>query len=106
MQAVIHAARGNRREVDRLIAVAAMKDRNSVQYHHTAYSIAAAYALLGKTDAALTWLEYAAKDGLPCVPLFDSDPNLEAVRRHPLFGRFRDRLVEEREELRAVATGG
>jgi tetratricopeptide (TPR) repeat protein len=47
MRAVIHAARGSRREVDRLIATAAEKNRNSLQYHHTAYNIGVAYALLG-----------------------------------------------------------
>jgi hypothetical protein len=81
------------------------KDRSSLQYHHTACNIAVAYALLGNADDAMTWLEYAATDGLPCGPLFERDPNLEMVRRHPSFSRFLDGLRAQREELRTLAPG-
>ena len=60
--------------------------------HHVAYSIAAAYAQLGKIDESLGWLNRSADTGFPCVRWFELDPLLEPIRTEPAFGRLLDRI--------------
>ena len=57
-------------------------------FHHTAYNIASAYALLGEPAQAIHWLQDAADNGFPCYPLFAADTQLEALRRDPRFIAF------------------
>ena len=54
-------------------------------FHHTAYHIACAYALMNKPEQAIKWLEVAAEDGFPCYPLFERDTNLDNLRQDPRF---------------------
>ena len=49
------------------------------------YAIASAYAQLGQTDAALTWLEKAMKAGWSNLTELRTDPALAAVRQDPRF---------------------
>lgn len=104
MQAVILVARGEAVEAERLIAVAAGKNRNSLLFHHTAYSIAVAYALMDRPDEALQWLEYAARDGFPCLPLFEEDVNLQSVRDDPRFTRLLEEVKTQLAEVRSLAS--
>ena len=57
-------------------------------FHHSAYNIASAYALLNKPEQAIKWLRAAADDGLPCYPLFENDSNLNSLRNKPEFVQF------------------
>jgi TolB-like protein len=102
VRALIHARRDNRGEAERLITVAIRKDRNSLQFHHTSYAVAAAYAGLGDHDDALTWLEFTAANGFPCGTLFEHDPNFEAIRRHPRFSRLLEAVRRQSNDLRAL----
>ena len=54
-------------------------------FHHTAYNIAVAYALMNQPDEALKWLQAAADEGFPCYPLFENDENLNSIRKDPRF---------------------
>src|SRR4030095_12744293 len=54
-------------------------------FHHTAYNIVSAYALLNRPDDAVKWLKYAADDGFPCYPYFEVDRTLDNVRQNPEF---------------------
>ena len=54
-------------------------------FHHTAYNIASAYALLGDRAQAVRWLQSAADDGFPCYPLFASDKFLDSLRTDQAF---------------------
>ncbi|CAN5684893.1 hypothetical protein BH20ACI3_BH20ACI3_08050 [soil metagenome] len=67
-------------------------------FHHTAYHIACAYALMNKPAQAIKWLEVAAGDGFPCYPLFEKDPNLNNLRQD---ARFVTLLVRMREQWRS-----
>jgi tetratricopeptide (TPR) repeat protein len=78
--------------IDRAIAIG----QTFGHFHHTAYNIASAYALLGKPDEALQWLRAAADDGFPCYPLFAQDANLDSLRTDPRFVAF---LAEMKERL-------
>jgi serine/threonine protein kinase/class 3 adenylate cyclase/tetratricopeptide (TPR) repeat protein len=57
-------------------------------FHHALYNIASAYALMNKPEQALEYLRQAAKDGFPCYPLFNSDPNLKNLHETKEFKEF------------------
>jgi tetratricopeptide (TPR) repeat protein len=102
MQAVIFAAAGQRARAEEKIKVAAGKDRDSLQFHHTAYSIGAAYALMNKPEQAIQGLKLAAEDGFPCYPLFATDPNLNNIRQDPRFVEFIAKLGEQWERYKTT----
>jgi tetratricopeptide (TPR) repeat protein len=80
VQAVLAASVGDERTSEARIESAVEKGRGFGHFHHTAYHIAAAYALMKNSEQAIQWLEAAATDGFPCYPLFESDPNLDNIR--------------------------
>jgi DNA-binding winged helix-turn-helix (wHTH) protein/tetratricopeptide (TPR) repeat protein len=53
--------------------------------HHTYYQLACLFALLGRRDVALDWLERGANTGFACWPLFMNDPCLQNLRNLPEF---------------------
>jgi DNA-binding SARP family transcriptional activator/Tfp pilus assembly protein PilF len=55
--------------------------------HHTYYQIACVYAVLGKTDTAMAWLERSVDTGFACWPFFRLDPYLENLREELAFQR-------------------
>jgi len=61
-------------------------------FHHTAYNIASAYALMNKPEPAVKWLQNAADDGFPCYPFFANDTNLENLRKDDRFIAFMGNL--------------
>ncbi|HSC06830.1 MAG TPA: winged helix-turn-helix domain-containing protein [Steroidobacteraceae bacterium] len=69
--------------------------------HHVAYSLGAAYAQLGQSTRALTWLRKSADSGFPCFPWFSQDPLLRPLRDNPEFGRLLADLEERLEAARA-----
>lgn len=96
LNAVILAAGNRPREAQRYIELARItQPRVFIHFHHTAYNIAAAYALLGRPGEAVSWLERAAADGFPCYPLFKSDRSFERIASDPGFKRFMTNLREE-----------
>ncbi len=76
--------------------------RNFGHFHHAAYNIASAYALLNKPEKAVEWLQLAADDGFPCYPLFDSDPNLKNLRQDARFVAFMAKLKQQWERYNAT----
>jgi tetratricopeptide (TPR) repeat protein len=95
MNAVILAAGGQASAALRYIDLArTAKPKALIHFHHTAYDIAAAYALLGRREA-VRWMEMAAVDGFPCYPLFESDPSFTRIRSDPDFKRFMETLRQE-----------
>src|SRR6266404_6503656 len=71
-------------------------------FHHTAYNIASAYALLDKPDDAIKWLQVAADDGFPCYPLFESDAYLNSLRKEERFIVFMTKLKQQWEHYQAT----
>ena len=70
----------------------ARKGRGFGHFHHTAYTVACAYSLMGRTADALQWLQDASDDGYPNYVVFERDRNLDALRRDPRFQQFMSRL--------------
>jgi hypothetical protein len=70
-------------------------------FHHAAYNIATAYALMGRQVEAMRFLTRVSEEGMPCYPLFAKDPFLDGLRRNPEFVALLDRMNERWERFRA-----
>jgi tetratricopeptide (TPR) repeat protein len=95
MQAVLAASVGDKRTVEAKVRLAVEKGRGFGHFHHTAYHIATAFALVNNPEQAVKWLEAAAADGFPCYPLFESDRNLDNLRQNAGFVEFMAKLKEQ-----------
>jgi tetratricopeptide (TPR) repeat protein len=91
--ALILAGVGRHAEAKQYIAEAARLGSGGSHFHHAAYNIASAHALMGQKSEALEWLRRVAREGFPNYELFARDPNLNSLRRDPEFRRF---LTEQR----------
>ena len=85
VRAMMLAKAGRRPEAEAAIAKALAVGRTFGHFHHAAYNVASAYALLGERAKAITWLEDAADNGFPCYPLFANDTQLDGLRADPRF---------------------
>jgi len=88
MQALLAADAGDAALAERRIKEAVAKGKGYQHFHHVAYAVASAYALLGKREEALQYLRMAADDGFPCYPVFEHDSNLDHLRNYPGFLHF------------------
>jgi serine/threonine protein kinase/tetratricopeptide (TPR) repeat protein len=94
--AMLAVADGDRRKAEDLIGTALRgKEKGFIHFHHTAYNIACAYALMNRPQQAIEWLQKAADDGLPCYSLFANDHNLDNLRQDPRFITF---LAKQKEQ--------
>jgi TolB-like protein/DNA-binding winged helix-turn-helix (wHTH) protein/tetratricopeptide (TPR) repeat protein len=95
MQALLAADAGDAHLVERKIQEAIAKGKGYQHFHHVAYAVASAYALMNKREEALQYLRMAADDGFPCYPLFEHDSNLDHLRNEPHFLSF---LAEQKKQ--------
>ena len=95
VEAVLAASAGDERTVEAKVRLAVEKGRGFGHFHHTAYHLAVAYALIKNPDQAIKWLEDAASDGFPCYPLFERDHNLDNIRQNARFIQFMARLNQQ-----------
>lgn len=87
-RAVWFATAGDAARAARDIQTAVQKGKGYIHFHHAAYHIALAYALLDEPDSAVQWLRRVADGGMPCYPLFARDPLLDKIRSDPGFVTF------------------
>ncbi len=90
--AVLLADAGRRREAEKHIRLAIEGGQGRSHFHHAEFSIACAYALMGKKQQALEWLENTAEHGMPCYPLFNTEPALNSLRSDPQFRTFLEKM--------------
>jgi len=102
VQAIMAALEGNARLAEEKIATASQQGKGFGHFHHTAYHIACAYALMNRIDDALEWLEHAADDGFPCYPMFARDSMLNNLRRDARFDALMARLKMQWENYRQI----
>jgi DNA-binding winged helix-turn-helix (wHTH) protein/thioredoxin-like negative regulator of GroEL len=95
LQAVLAASAGKESEAESKIALAVKNGKGFGHFHHAAYNIAVAFALMNQVEQAVKWLDCAALDGFPCYPLFQSDPNLANLRQDDRFNKFMAGLREQ-----------
>jgi len=101
MQALLAADAGDAALAERKIQEAVAKGKGYQHFHHVAYAVASAYALLDKRQEALQYLRMAADDGFPCYPLFEHDSNLDHLRNYPGFLNFLSEQKKQWEYFRA-----
>ncbi len=87
-RAVWFAMAGDAARAERDIQTAVQKGKGYIHFHHAAYHIALAYALLHQPGSAVQWLRRVADGGMPCYPLFARDPLLDNIRTDPRFVAF------------------
>jgi serine/threonine-protein kinase len=102
LQAVLAAAAGQAQKAEADINLAVQKGKGFGHFHHTAYHIACAYALLNKPEQSIEWLQRVAQDGFPCYPLFAKDPNLNNLREDPRFVALLTRMKQQWESYRTI----
>ncbi|OGI40310.1 MAG: hypothetical protein A2V91_02805 [Candidatus Muproteobacteria bacterium RBG_16_64_10] len=102
LQALFAADVGDARRAEEKIRLAIARGKGYGHFHHTAYNIASAYALLNRPREAVQWLETAASDGLPCYPLFEKDPNLDRIRSDASFAAFLARQKAQWERFKRL----
>ena len=104
-RAVVLAAAGRREEAAREISQTAQRaDRGGSHFHHAAYNLAVAHALLGHGAEAIRWLRRTADDGMPNYPLFAGDTNLAGLREDAGFRAFLAEQRERWERYRRIAS--
>ena len=96
LQAILAASEGQHREAEEKIQSAIERGKGFGHFHHTAYHIACAYALMNRHDQAIKWLESVAKEGFPCYVLFERDHNLDNLRQD---ARFQALLAKMKQQL-------
>ncbi len=101
-RAVWFAMAGDAARAERDIQTAVQYGKGYVHFHHAGYHIALAYALLHKPDSAVQWLRRVADGGMPCYPLFASDPFLNNIRTHRAFVAFMREQRAQWERYRAT----
>jgi tetratricopeptide (TPR) repeat protein len=102
VKAMLLAKAGHERETEETIQRAVEIGKGFSHFHHTAYNIASAYALLNKPEPAIKWLQVAADDGFPCYPLFENDANLNSLRKDERFITFMAKLRQQWERYNAT----
>jgi len=95
MQALLAADAGDAPMAEQKIREAIAKGKGYQHFHHVAYAVASAYAMLNRRPEALQYLRVAAEDGFPCYPLFEHDSNLDHLRNDSHFLSF---LAEQKKQ--------
>ncbi len=101
VRAMVFAKTGKKVEAEESIARAVEIGKNFGHFHHTAYNIASAYAMMNNPEQAVKWLQIAADDGFPCYPLFANDHNLKNLRNDQRFTTFMTKLKQQWERYKA-----
>lgn len=102
VKAMLLAKAGKEREAEKTIQHAIEIGKGFGHFHHTAYNIASAYALMNKPKEAIKWLDAAANDGFPCYPWFENDANLNSLRKDERFIAFMAKLRKQWEHYQAT----
>jgi len=102
LQALLSASEGDTRGAEEKIKLAIQRGKGFGHFHHTAYHIACAYAVMNKPEESLNWLESAANDGFPCYALFLKDHKLDNVRQQARFKLLMDRLKQQSEYYKTM----
>jgi serine/threonine-protein kinase len=86
-RALLYATLRRERESLASIAAATARRRGLSHFHHAQFSIACAYARLGRKSEAVEWLRRTAENGMPNYPLFRNDPNLRGLQGDAAYER-------------------
>ena len=102
VRAMIFAKSGNAAKAEESILRAEEIGKDFGHFHHAAYNIAVAYALMNRPERAVEYLQLAADDGFPCYPLFANDENLKNLRHDLRFVTFLAKSKQQWERYNAT----
>ena len=88
VHAMLLAQEGNHAEAERQIATAIRWGSGQSHFHHSAFHIACAYAMMDRPVDALRWLRRAAREGFPNYPVFTREAALKKLERNADFRAF------------------
>jgi Flp pilus assembly protein TadD len=94
-EALLFAKRGDPERAEAASRAATRSKQLFTYSHHVAHTIAVAFAILGKTDPALTWLRRASETGFPHYFVFRDDPHLTNLRDVPDYRRLLSSLKRQ-----------
>jgi serine/threonine protein kinase/Tfp pilus assembly protein PilF len=100
LEALLMAKGGDKRKTAQAIQKALRGGKSVSHRHHVLHNAAAAYALIGKSDQAISLLREAARTGLPNYLLFRDDPHFNSLRQLSRFVRLLADLKREWESYR------
>ena len=87
VRGLLYAVMGRREESLARLRDAIERPTGRSHFHHAQFTIACAYARLGRKADAVEWLRRAAENGMPNYPLFRNDPNLRGLQGDPGYER-------------------
>jgi len=100
--AIFFAFLGKKEVSEQKIEIAIKQGKNLGHFHHPAYNIGVAYALMNKHPEAIRWLKLTAEEGLPCYTLFANDPYLNNLRSDSEFKSLLETLKKQWEHFKAT----
>jgi TolB-like protein len=87
---LVLALQGRHDEAQAYVPQVLQHARVNRSYHHLTYNVARIYAMGGRVEAALKWLQVTAENGFPQYPLFQRDTYLDPIRNDPAFRKWLD----------------
>jgi TolB-like protein/DNA-binding winged helix-turn-helix (wHTH) protein/Tfp pilus assembly protein PilF len=102
MQALLYADAGQSALAERSIQASVAHGKDFGHFHHAAYAIGSAYAVMNRPKDAVRWLRAAAEDGFPCYPFFEHDTTLQNIRHDPGFLAMIEAMRTDWERRRAT----
>ena len=99
-EALVWAKRGEFRRAGQFLRRALHAGKTFLHTHHLWHTAAAVYALIGKPAQAVTWLQRAARMGLPNYPVFRDDIHFKGLQSHPQFVHLLAGLKKEWDDYR------
>jgi tetratricopeptide (TPR) repeat protein len=88
VQAMLFARAGELTRAKEAIQKAEQRGKGYGHFHHTAYNIGCAYALMSQPEDAVRWLRTAADTGFPCYPALQNDSTLANIRSDSQYQKF------------------
>jgi tetratricopeptide (TPR) repeat protein len=101
-RALAYATLGKQQEANAHIRAALARPGGGSHFHHAQFTLACAFARLGRTGDAVEWLRRAAENGMPNYPLFRHDPNLASLQGDPGYESLMARLQQQHERYRRL----
>ena len=94
-EALLFAKRGDAKRAEAAARRATSGKQVFTYSHHGAHAVASAYALLGKSDSSLKWLQRASETGFPNYPVFRDDPHLISLHDNPQYRKLLSTLKRQ-----------
>jgi tetratricopeptide (TPR) repeat protein len=104
-RALLYATLGQKAEAEIHLAAATARPESASHFHHAQFTIACAYARLGKNAEAVEWLRRTEENGMPNYPLFRNDPNLVGLQGDAGYEALMTRLKQQHEEFARLVRG-